>query len=36
MDNFITPLVNFAKAPPDSASVRTAYAAYLEELKLAD
>jgi hypothetical protein len=36
MDNFITPLMNFAKVPPNSAGVKSAYTAYLEKLKLAD
>lgn len=36
MDDFITPLGNYAKAPPDAAKVKTAYNSYLEKLNLAD
>ena len=36
MDQFVTPLMNSAKAPPDAAKVKAAYNAYLEALKLAD
>jgi hypothetical protein len=36
MDQFVTPLMNSAKAPPDAAKVKAAYNAYLETLKLAD
>jgi hypothetical protein len=36
MDGFITPLMNYAKTPPNPANVKTAYAVYLEKLKLAD
>ena len=36
MDDFITPLVNYAKAAPDAARTKAAYNAYLEKLKLAD
>jgi hypothetical protein len=36
MDDFITPLENYSKVPPDAAKLKTAYIAYLEKLKLAD
>ena len=36
MDDFITPLENYAKAPPDTARVKAAYNSYLEKLNLAD
>jgi hypothetical protein len=36
MDDFITPLENYAKGAPEAAHVRTAYNAYLEQMKLAD
>lgn len=36
MDDFITPLENYAKAPPDATKVKAAYNSYLEKLNLAD
>jgi hypothetical protein len=36
MDDFITPLENYAKAPPDAAKVKAAYSNYVEKLNLAD
>jgi hypothetical protein len=36
MDDFITPLGNYTKAPPDAAKVKAAYNRYLEKLNLAD
>jgi hypothetical protein len=36
MDDFITPLGNYAKAPPEAAKVKAAYNSYLEKLNLAD
>jgi hypothetical protein len=36
MDDFITPLENYAKGAPETAKVKAAYNAYLDELKLAD
>lgn len=36
MDDFITPLMDYAKTPPDAARMKAAYTAYLEKLKLAD
>jgi hypothetical protein len=36
MDDFITPLENYSKVPPDAAKVKAAYNAYLEKLNLAD
>lgn len=36
MDGFITPLENYAKGAPEATKVKTAYNAYLEQLKLAD
>jgi hypothetical protein len=36
MDDFIAPLVDAPKTPPDAARVKAAYASYLEKLKLAD
>ena len=36
MDDFITPLENYSKVPPDAAKVKAAYNAYLENLNLAD
>lgn len=36
MDEFITPLENYAKGAPEAAKVKAAYNAYLDELKLAD
>jgi hypothetical protein len=36
MDQFVTPLMNAAKTPPEAAKVKAAYNAYLEALKLAD
>lgn len=36
MDDFITPLGNYTKAPPDAAKVKAAYNSYLEKLNLAD
>jgi hypothetical protein len=36
MDDFITPLENYAKGASEAAKVKTAYNAYLEQLKLAD
>jgi hypothetical protein len=36
MDDFITPLENYGKAPLDAAKLKAAYNAYLEKLKLAD
>jgi hypothetical protein len=36
MDDFITPLGNYTKAPPDVAKVKAAYSSYLEKLNLAD
>ncbi len=36
MDDFITPLADAAKTPPDAARIKAAYTAYLEKLKLAD
>jgi hypothetical protein len=36
MDDFITPLENSSKVPPDAARVKAAYNAYLEKLNLAD
>jgi hypothetical protein len=36
MDDFITPLENYAKAPPDAAKLKAAYNNYVEKLNLAD
>jgi hypothetical protein len=36
MDDFITPLTDYAKNPPDPARMKAAYTSYLEKLKLAD
>jgi hypothetical protein len=36
MDEFITPLQNYAKGAPEAAKVKAAYNAYLEQLRLAD
>jgi hypothetical protein len=36
MDDFITPLENYSKIPPDAARVKATYNAYLEKLNLAD
>ncbi|MFZ0582058.1 MAG: hypothetical protein WAN72_07610 [Candidatus Acidiferrales bacterium] len=36
MDDFITPLENYAKGAPEAAKVKAAYNAYLERLQLAD
>jgi hypothetical protein len=36
MDDFITPLENYAKIPPDATKVKAAYNSYLEKLNLAD
>jgi hypothetical protein len=36
MDDFITPLENYSKVPPDAAKLRAAYNVYLEKLSLAD
>jgi hypothetical protein len=36
MDQFVTPLMNSAKTPPDAVKLKAAYTAYLEKLKLAD
>lgn len=36
MDDFITPLENYAKGAPEAATVKAAYNAYLENLRLAD
>jgi hypothetical protein len=36
MDDFITPLENYAKGAPEAAKVKAAYNAYLEQLSLAD
>lgn len=36
MDEFINPLMDYAKKAPDKAKLKEAYNAYLEKLKLAD
>jgi len=36
MDDFITPLINYAKAAPDSGQIKAAYNNYLEKLRLAN
>jgi hypothetical protein len=36
MDDFITPLENYSKVPPDAAKEKAAFNAYLEKLSLAD
>jgi len=36
MDDFITPLENYSKAPPDAAKLKAAYNTYLQKLSLAD
>jgi hypothetical protein len=36
MDDFITPLENYGKAPVDAAKLKATYKAYLEKLSLAD
>jgi hypothetical protein len=36
MDEFINPIMDYAKKAPDKAKVKAAYNGYLEKLKLAD
>lgn len=36
MDDFITPLMDYAKTPPDGGRMKAAYNAYIEKLRLAD
>ena len=36
MDDFIAPLQDYEKSPPDAARMKNAYNAYLEKLRLAD
>lgn len=36
MDDFITPLMDYAKTPPDGGRMKGAYNAYVEKLRLAD